>query len=168
MTSGRRRRPRPSRLESRALDVVYRATELPYWYGRHGQLKHRIGLVAAEKADASGSAERHLHTPGRRSPRRGLARLPRFRPVGRRRGGWLERLCDGDVPCGIGRRAAAQPARATFERGEPSACHRTGTDTSLVALCATTSRSRAHRDRAVARRGPLRRRARAGPALRSR
>lgn len=45
-----RDRPRPSRLKSRSVDVVYRATELPYWFGSHGRLKHRIGLAAAEKA----------------------------------------------------------------------------------------------------------------------
>jgi hypothetical protein len=49
-----RSRPRPSPLESRALHVVYRATELPYWYGRHGQLKHRIGIAAAEEAERQG------------------------------------------------------------------------------------------------------------------
>ena len=43
-------RPQPSRLDSRSLHVVYRATELPYWFGHHGQQKHRIGLAAAEKA----------------------------------------------------------------------------------------------------------------------
>lgn len=29
----------------RPWDVVYRATKLPYWFGSHGQLKHRIGEV---------------------------------------------------------------------------------------------------------------------------
>lgn len=45
---------RPSRLESRQLDVVYRATELPYWFGSQGQLKHRIGQVAADSASRLG------------------------------------------------------------------------------------------------------------------
>ena len=45
-----RDRPPPSRLESRGLHVVYRATALPYWFGRQGQLKDRIGIRAAERA----------------------------------------------------------------------------------------------------------------------
>jgi hypothetical protein len=39
-------------LRERPLDVVYRASRLPFWFGRHGQLKHRIGeavLAAAEQ-----------------------------------------------------------------------------------------------------------------------
>ena len=41
---------RPS-LRDRALDVVYRATSLPYWFGSHGQLKARIGEKAAAEAE---------------------------------------------------------------------------------------------------------------------
>jgi hypothetical protein len=37
-------------LRDRALDVVYRATSLPYWFGSHGQLKGRIGEEAAAEA----------------------------------------------------------------------------------------------------------------------
>ena len=49
-----RSRPRPTPLESREFHVVYRAMALPYWYGRHGQLKHRIGIAAAEEAERQG------------------------------------------------------------------------------------------------------------------
>lgn len=35
----------------RGLDVVYRATRLPYWFGRHGQLKARLAEVAQREAD---------------------------------------------------------------------------------------------------------------------
>ena len=31
-------------------DIVYRARNLPYWLGHHGQLKHRIGEVVRERA----------------------------------------------------------------------------------------------------------------------
>jgi hypothetical protein len=41
-------------LRDRPIDIVYRARRLPYWYGSHGQLKHRIGEVAAELAPAHG------------------------------------------------------------------------------------------------------------------
>jgi hypothetical protein len=34
----------------RARDVVYRARNLPYWFGSHGQLKHRIAEVVQEQA----------------------------------------------------------------------------------------------------------------------
>jgi hypothetical protein len=35
-------------------DVVYRAKRLPYWFGSHGQLKHRIGEAVQERAEALG------------------------------------------------------------------------------------------------------------------
>jgi hypothetical protein len=41
-------------LASRAKDIVYRAQQLPFWFGSHGQLKHRIGLAVSERADAFG------------------------------------------------------------------------------------------------------------------
>jgi hypothetical protein len=34
----------------RPLDLVYRATKLPFGFGRHGQLKHQIGTAAAQAA----------------------------------------------------------------------------------------------------------------------
>jgi hypothetical protein len=36
----------------RPCDIVYRARNLPYWFGSHGQLKHRIAEVVQERADA--------------------------------------------------------------------------------------------------------------------
>jgi hypothetical protein len=38
----------------RPFDVVYRATRLPYWFGHHGQLKHRIGAATSIAAAALG------------------------------------------------------------------------------------------------------------------
>jgi hypothetical protein len=38
----------------RPMDVVYRARKLPYWFGSHGQLKHRIAEAVAERAPAHG------------------------------------------------------------------------------------------------------------------
>ena len=43
-------------LHERPYDIVYRATQLPYWFGSHGQLKHRIGAVVDERAAAHGMA----------------------------------------------------------------------------------------------------------------
>jgi len=40
--------------EKRPNDVVYRASHLPYWFGSHGQLKHRIADVVVERARAHG------------------------------------------------------------------------------------------------------------------
>jgi hypothetical protein len=34
----------------RHYDIVYRAKKLPYWFGSHGQLKHRIAAVVLERA----------------------------------------------------------------------------------------------------------------------
>jgi hypothetical protein len=33
----------------RAFDIVYRATRLPYWFGSHGQLKHKIAEIVGER-----------------------------------------------------------------------------------------------------------------------
>ncbi len=33
----------------RRLDVAYRASHLPYWFGSHGQLKHEVGSVVDER-----------------------------------------------------------------------------------------------------------------------
>jgi hypothetical protein len=38
----------------RPRDIVYRARNLPYWFGRHGQLKHQIADVVQERAGAHG------------------------------------------------------------------------------------------------------------------
>jgi hypothetical protein len=38
----------------RPLDIVYRASQLPYWFGSHGQLKHQIGSVVAAAATSRG------------------------------------------------------------------------------------------------------------------
>jgi hypothetical protein len=38
----------------RPLDIVYRANRLPYWFGRHGQLKHEVAVRVAEAADRLG------------------------------------------------------------------------------------------------------------------
>jgi hypothetical protein len=35
---------------ARPVDVVYRASHLPYWFGSQGQLKHRIGSVVLQRA----------------------------------------------------------------------------------------------------------------------
>jgi hypothetical protein len=38
----------------RRCDIVYRARNLPYWFGSHGQLKHRIAEVVRERAGGLG------------------------------------------------------------------------------------------------------------------
>lgn len=38
----------------RPRDIVYRARNLPYWFGSHGQLKHRIAEAVQERAGALG------------------------------------------------------------------------------------------------------------------
>jgi hypothetical protein len=47
-------RPRLRPLAGRPTDVVYRALELPYWFGSHGRLKHRIGVEVVERASSHG------------------------------------------------------------------------------------------------------------------
>jgi hypothetical protein len=41
-------------LDERGLDVVYRAAKLPYWFGSHGQLKHRLAGLVAPPAEQRG------------------------------------------------------------------------------------------------------------------
>jgi hypothetical protein len=38
----------------RPFDIVYRAAKLPYWFGSHGQLKHRIAAIVDEPAQRHG------------------------------------------------------------------------------------------------------------------
>ena len=47
-------RPRLVATGERPFDLVYRARNLPYWLGSHGQLKHRIGEAAAARAPVHG------------------------------------------------------------------------------------------------------------------
>jgi hypothetical protein len=39
-------------LRERPKDVVYRAQQLPYWFGSHGQMKHLVGIAVSERAVA--------------------------------------------------------------------------------------------------------------------
>ena len=43
-------------LALRRLDAVYRASDLPYWFGSHGQLKRAVGLAAQGEAHRRGLA----------------------------------------------------------------------------------------------------------------
>lgn len=51
-----RMRTRLLPVPERRYDLVYRARNLPYWLGTHGQLKHLVGEAAAAKAPAHGLA----------------------------------------------------------------------------------------------------------------
>lgn len=46
--------PRMRPLADRPNDIVYRASNLPFWFGSHGQLKHRIAEIVHERALAHG------------------------------------------------------------------------------------------------------------------
>lgn len=52
--AGERLRGSLQPLAERPYDVVYRASQLPYWFGSHGQLKHSIGAAVAGRAGAHG------------------------------------------------------------------------------------------------------------------
>jgi hypothetical protein len=41
-------------LEPRGKHIIYRATQLPYWFGSHGQLKHQIAGIVADEARRKG------------------------------------------------------------------------------------------------------------------
>jgi hypothetical protein len=46
--------PKLRPISDRPVDIVYRATSLPFWLGSHGQMKHRIAHSVAERAAAHG------------------------------------------------------------------------------------------------------------------
>jgi hypothetical protein len=41
-------------INKRPNDIVYRASQLPYWFGSHGQLKHQIGGIVEARATQHG------------------------------------------------------------------------------------------------------------------
>jgi hypothetical protein len=47
-------RARTKPLAERPSDIVYRAAQLPYWFGSHGQLKHRLAPAVERAAKARG------------------------------------------------------------------------------------------------------------------
>ena len=147
----------------RRLDVVYRAKQLPYWFGSHGQLKHRIAEAVQERAGALG-----LSTD--------ISTRPDDTVYG---DGWLDFLISGRAVIGaesgssvldergeiqrrISRLLAEQP-RLTFDEVDAQM-----PAVGLVRLLRdqpAPSRGRDHEDGAGARGGPVQRRARAGAAL---
>jgi hypothetical protein len=46
--------PKLRPIAQRPLDLVYRAAHLPYWFGGHGQLKHRIADIISRRAEEVG------------------------------------------------------------------------------------------------------------------
>ena len=159
-----RSRPGPRPLAERDRHVVYRATKLPYWFGSHGQLKHRIGTAAAEEAQRLGlSAD--------------ISVSPADAIVG---GSWLDFLASGvsssaaesgssalDRTGELRRAVSALLARRTgavVRRGGTAAAGRLGRP-SLLRIGPTPSRGCPDRDGPDPRRGRVRRRAGAGPAL---
>ncbi|HZS30759.1 MAG TPA: hypothetical protein VFA37_05840 [Gaiellaceae bacterium] len=67
----------------RRWDIVYRTTKLPYWFGSHGQLKHRIA-EAAQRAGEELGLEMDIST----------------RPEDTIYGGWLDFLMSGRAVIG--------------------------------------------------------------------
>jgi hypothetical protein len=55
-TTAHRIAPSLKPIRERTIDIVYRARHLPYWFGSHGQLKHRIADVFQERAPQFGFA----------------------------------------------------------------------------------------------------------------
>lgn len=51
-------------ITTRPIDIAYRASKLPYWFGSHGQLKHRIGPIVAKHAAALGLKTDISTSPG--------------------------------------------------------------------------------------------------------
>ena len=153
----------PSRVPS-AGRRLYRATELPYWFGSQGQLKHRIGQVAADSASRLG-----LRTD--------ISTRPDDAILGDQ---WLEFLASGRAVVGAESNRASQ--HQTDPSGKPCATNcsaaapldlRRGERAHAVELgrlpvrrvVTSAPRSGAYRNRPIAGRRGLSRRARARPSL---
>jgi hypothetical protein len=81
-------------------DIVYRATELPYWFGSHGQLKHRIADVVQKRAREVG-----LRTE--------ISTRPEDTVLGL---GWLDFLMSGRAVIGAESGSSVLDARGEVQR----------------------------------------------------
>jgi hypothetical protein len=84
----------------RPRDIVYRARNLPYWFGSHGQLKHRIAEVVQERAGAFG-----LRTD--------ISTRPEDTVFG---AGWLDFLMSGRAVIGTESGSSVLDARGEMQR----------------------------------------------------
>lgn len=84
----------------RPCDIVYRARNLPYWLGSHGQLKHRIAEVVQERA-----AELGLRTD--------ISTRPEDTILG---GGWLDFLMSGRAVIGAESGSSVLDSRGEIQR----------------------------------------------------
>lgn len=84
----------------RPCDVVYRARNLPYWFGSHGQLKHRIAEVVQDRAGAFG-----LRTD--------ISTRPEDTIYG---AGWLDFLMSGRAVIGAESGSSVLDARGEIQR----------------------------------------------------
>jgi hypothetical protein len=84
----------------RPFDVVYRARNLPYWFGSHGQLKHRIAEAVQERASVH-----RLRTD--------ISTRPEDTIYG---GGWLDFLMSGRAVIGSESGSSVLDARGEIQR----------------------------------------------------
>ena len=158
-------RPRPQPLAERPLDVVYRATALPLLVRQPRPAEARGRRGGGARGDADRPARRRLDGPGRRDRRRRVARLPGVRA-------W---------PSSAARRGSSALDRAGELRGRVAELLRDDPDTSFAevarllppgwddhrffALGPAPPGGGLDGNRADPRRGRVRRRAGAEPAL---
>lgn len=84
----------------RANDIVYRATNLPYWFGSHGQLKHRIADAVRDAA-------------GRLGLKTDISTRPEDTVYGDR---WLDFLMSGRAVIGVESGSSVLDARGEIQR----------------------------------------------------
>jgi hypothetical protein len=84
----------------RPQDIVYRARNLPYWFGSHGQLKHRIAEVVSDRAGEFG-----LRTD--------ISTRPEDTIYG---SGWLDFLMSGRAVIGTESGSSVLDARGEIQR----------------------------------------------------
>ena len=114
-----RRRPRRGRREAparphatRPVDIVYRARNLPFHVGHHGQLKHEIARHRRHRGARSRPAHGHLDRHQGHEVRRRMVRVPGQRPLRDRHRERLECARPGRRhPPLRGRVAAVAPGR---------------------------------------------------------
>ena len=85
----------------RPFDIVYRARNLPYWFGSHGQLKHRIAEVVRSRAGDLGF-------------RTDISTLPEDTILGDR---WLDFLMSGRAVIGTESGSSVLDTRGEIQRG---------------------------------------------------
>ena len=145
---GRRRRARcRGRTPSAPLDIVYRARNLPFHVGHHGQLKHRIAEIVEPGGARARPAHRHLDADRRHEVRRRVVRVPGQRALRDRHRERLQRARPLRRAAALRGRLACRAPRRDVRGVLGPAGSRAGTTTASPRSARACSRPRRRRPR---------------------